>query len=72
MSAALRIQPPTGSTTNFSQYGKSFQEKIFQGLATDKEWAQQMIEVMNPLFFDLKYLQYICTKYFGYFDYILT
>ena len=39
----------------FRQYGKAFQEKIFQGLVSDKDWAQQMSEVMQPHFFDLKY-----------------
>ena len=53
---------------NFSSYGKIFQEKIFQGMATDKDWAQQMHEVMNPEYFELKYLQYLCQKYFEYYD----
>ena len=52
----------------FQQYGKAFQEKIFQGLAIDKDWAQQMHEVMKPHYFELKYLQYLCEKYFEYFD----
>ena len=52
----------------FQQYGKAFQEKIFQGLAIDKDWAQQMHEVMRPHYFELKYLQYLCEKYFEYFD----
>ena len=56
------------TTTNFSAYGKSFQEKIFQGMATDKEWAQQMHEVMSPEYFDLKYLQYLTNHYFTYYD----
>ena len=51
----------------FQQYGKSFQEKIFQGLAIDKDWAQQMEEVMKPHYFELKYLHYLCEKYFEYF-----
>ena len=38
----------------FQQYGKAFQEKIFQGLAIDKDWAQQMHEVMRPHYFELK------------------
>ena len=37
----------------FQQYGKAFQEKIFQGLAIDKDWAQQMHEVMRPHYFEL-------------------
>ena len=50
-----------GSSTehHFGRYGKAFQEKIFQSLTSDREWAAQMVEVMNPMFFDLKYLQYL-------------
>jgi len=51
----------------FSKYGKSFQEKIFQSLMTDKEWASQMVEVMDPSFFDVRYLQFLSEKFFGYF-----
>ncbi len=64
--AALVIKEQGSSM--FHQYGKSFQEKIFQGLAIDKDWAQQMYEVMKPHYFELKYLQYLCEKYFEYFD----
>lgn len=53
-------------TAYFSQYGKSFQEKIFQGLLTDRSWATQMTEIMTPEYFDLKYLQYLCKSYFSY------
>lgn len=56
------------ANTNFSRYGKTFQEKIFQGLASDKEWAAQMQEVMHPDYFDLKYLRYLCEKYFDYYS----
>ena len=51
----------------FRQYNKSFQEKILQGLLTDHQWATQMVEVMRPDFFELKYLEYLCEKYFNYF-----
>lgn len=51
----------------FSQYNKPFQEKIFQGLLTDLNWAAQMVEVMRPDFFELRYLEYLCDKYFSYF-----
>ena len=56
--AALVIKDQGASM--FHQYGKAFQEKIFQGLAIDKDWAQQMHEVMSPDYFELKYLQYLC------------
>ena len=56
------------SVSHFKQYGKSFQEKIFQCLITDKNWATQMTEVMTPSYFDLKYLMYLTEKYFSYYS----
>ena len=53
---------------HFSRYGKSFQEKIFQGLLTDKQWASQMVEVMRPNFFDVDYLRFLTEKYFSYYE----
>ena len=44
-----------------------FQEKIFQALLTDHRWGAQMIEVMAPTFFELRYLSYLTEKYFMYF-----
>jgi replicative DNA helicase len=52
----------------FGQYGRPFQERIFLGLITDSTWATQMTEVMNPDFFDLRYLAYLTDKYFKYFE----
>ena len=52
----------------FKQYGKKFQETIFQGLLTDRSWATQMIEIMSPTFFELKYLQYLTQRYFDYYQ----
>ena len=54
-------------TASFAKYGKQFQEGIFQGLLTDQVWSAQMIEVMNPSFFDIKYLEFLCEKYFEYY-----
>ena len=56
------------SEKNFSRYGKPFQEKVFQSMLTDKDWSAQMIEVMTPEYFDVKYLQFLCEKYFKYFS----
>jgi replicative DNA helicase len=53
---------------HFSRYGKSFQEKIFQGLISDKQWSSQMVEVMRPNFFDVDYLQFLTEKYFAYYE----
>jgi len=52
----------------FKQYGKPFQEKIFQGLLTDHAWATQMSEVMKATYFDLRYLAYLSDKYFKYHE----
>ena len=55
-----------GTNVTFAHYGKSFQEKIFQGLLTDHRWAAQICEVMVPEFFDVRYLHYLTEKYFTY------
>jgi replicative DNA helicase len=58
----------TGNVSCFSQYGKPYQEKIFQGLLMDREWAAQMYEVMLPTFFELNYLKYLTRLYFRYYE----
>jgi len=50
----------------FSKYGKDFQERIFQALLTDHTWASQMMEVMTAEYFEIKYLQYLGTRFFGF------
>ena len=42
-------------------------DPFFQGLLTDHPWAAQIVEVMKPDFFDVKYLSYLTEKYFAYF-----
>ena len=59
--------PARNSNPYFGQYGKSFQEKIFQSLISDREWAAQMAEVMDPTFFDVGYLEYLSDKLFSYY-----
>jgi len=34
---------------------------------SDKEWAGQMVEVMDPGFFDVRYLSYLADKFFAYY-----
>lgn len=51
----------------FSRYNKSFQECIFQALITDSMWAQAMAEVMEPNYFELKYLKFLGERYFAYY-----
>jgi replicative DNA helicase len=58
---------PASGEAHFGKYGKNFQEKIFHGFLTDHAWGSQMIEVMDPTFFDVRYLSYLSEKYFNYF-----
>lgn len=53
---------------NFSKFGKPFQEKVFQSMLSDQPWSAQMIEVVDPEYFDLRYLSYLCQKYFSYYN----
>jgi replicative DNA helicase len=53
---------------NFSKFGKPFQEKVFQSMLSDQPWSAQMIEVVDPEYFDLRYLAYLCQKYFAYYN----
>ncbi len=50
----------------FGTYGKSFQEKIGQALLTDPKWAEQIMEVFDSSYFELKYLQFLANRYFSY------
>ena len=51
----------------FSKYGKDFQEKIFQALLKDHNWSAQMIEIMQYDYFELKYLQFLCDRFFSFY-----
>ncbi len=42
---------------NFSRYGKSFQESLVQLILEDRPFADQIEEVLNVGFFELKYLR---------------
>lgn len=50
----------------FGGYGKSFQEKVVQALLSDRQFAEQMLEVMDSSYFELKYLQFLAERYFGH------
>jgi replicative DNA helicase len=56
----------------FAKYGKQFQEKIFQSLINDHRWAAQMLEVMTPSYFDVKYLEFLAQKYFDFYSHYKT
>lgn len=54
------------SKVSFGSYGKSFQEKIMQALLSDRQWAEQMLEVFDVQYFELRYLQFLADRYFGH------
>ena len=56
----------------FAKYGKQFQEKVFQSLINDHRWAAQMLEVMTPTYFDVKYLEFLTQKYFDFYNHYKT
>lgn len=51
---------------SFGLYGKSFQEKVIQAMLSDPKWAEQMSEVVDVDYFDLKYLSFLAERYFAY------
>jgi len=51
---------------NFSKYGKQFQESLTQLILEDRPFADQIEEVLNPDFFELKYLRVFVSKIFDY------
>ena len=62
-----------GSMTNndkvdFSRFGKSFQESLCQLVLQDRPFADQISEVLDYNFFELKYLQVFIKKIFSYRD----
>ena len=51
---------------NLSKYGKSFQEKLVNIIVNDKKFCEQIREVLDPDFFDLKYLSILTEKIFAF------
>lgn len=48
----------------FAQFGSTYQEKVTMALLQDPMFAEQMADVIDPKFFELKYLQEIVTKFY--------
>ena len=53
---------------DFSRFGKSFQESLCQLVLQDRPFADQISEVLDYNFFELKYLQVFIKKIFSYRD----
>ena len=51
---------------DFSKYGKKFQESLVRLVLEDRVFADQMLEVLDINFLELKYLQVFVEKIFEY------
>ena len=49
-------------TTNFSKFGKSFQEDLCHLILNDRPFADQMFEVLDLNFLELKHLRVFVQK----------
>jgi replicative DNA helicase len=54
------------TTVDFSKYGKDFQETLAQVILEERPFADQMEEVLDTNFFELKYLRIFVDKVFDY------
>ena len=57
-----------GNNTDFSKFGKSFQESLAHLIMDQRVFADQIKEVLSIGFFELKYLQVFVQKIFSYKD----
>jgi replicative DNA helicase len=62
----MKNEKPLDPKDTFSQMGRSYQEKVVQAMIQDPLFADQMIDVMDPRFFDLEYLKEITGKFFDH------
>lgn len=62
------VTPVVGTTAagSLSRYGKTFQERVVQALLLDHKWAEEIAEVLDPAYFELKYLAFMCKLCFDY------
>ena len=51
---------------DFSRFGKTFQESLCRLILLDRPFADQIGEVLDFNFFELKYLQVFCKKVYDY------
>ena len=54
------------TSVTFSKYGKAFQETLAHLILEDRPFADQMNEVLDINFFELKYLRVFVDKVFDY------
>jgi len=52
---------------SFVNFGRTYQEKVIQAIIEDKDFAEQMIEVLDVTFFDQKYMRIVTDYYFAHY-----
>src|SRR3990167_5616913 len=52
---------------SFEKMGKAYQEKVVSAILQDKMFAEQMVDVLDPKYFGLKYLETVISGYFEYY-----
>ena len=50
----------------FASFGRGYQEKVMQAMLQDSLFADQMIDVLRPVMFDVEYLQDIAQAFFDH------
>jgi len=56
----------TAEKASFSKFGKSFQEDLCHLILSDRPFADQISEVLNPNFLELRYLRIFVERVFAY------
>ena len=57
----MSVETSKEAVETFSKMGRSYQEKVVQALIQDYDFAEQMADIINPKYFEVKYLQDIVT-----------
>lgn len=56
-----------GNESAFCHFDRNFQEKIVQSMMTDRVWAAQIAEVIEPTYFEYAYLRVLTDKYLAHY-----
>ena len=59
-------EKPMKEEANFSKYGRQFQESLAQSILEDRPFADQIEEVLDTNFFELRYLRVFVSKIYEY------
>tara|TARA_Y100000034_G_scaffold44266_3_gene54217 strand:+ start:7848 stop:9260 length:1413 start_codon:yes stop_codon:yes gene_type:complete len=63
----MNVPAEKQENVSFINFGKTYQEKVIQAIIEDKDFAEQMIEVLDVTFFDQKYMRIVVDYYFNHY-----